>query len=159
MGKLNILISVTTLTFVSILAWKSFFAAPSATAALDQYQTSTHQSSTQVTSSPSSEELQRLRRQILELTDQVQNLSLQLANSNTVTDTPTTLSSEMEEADALGEEFVNQMIALGAIEGEDKILLSQYLGKMSPEGQQQLTQKIARAVNERQLRFDPSSMQ
>ena len=158
MGKLNILISATTLAIVSILAFKSVVT-PSTTATNDQYQTAALQSSTQVAGSSSSEELQRLHRQILELTDQVQALSNQLAaNSNTAPDTHATLSPEAEEADALGTEFVNQMIAQGAIEGEDKILLNQHLGQMSPEGRKELTQRIAQAVNEQRLQFDPSSM-
>lgn len=161
MEKLNILISVATLAIVSFLALKSSLVeTASLTPTVIQSQSTALSSSVQTADTSDPEELQSLRLQISELTDMVRELSLQVAattNSNTVSVPQVALSQATLEADALGAEFVEQVTAQGVLEGENKHFFNQHLSKMSPQQRKNLTQSIARAVNEQRLRFDPSA--
>jgi hypothetical protein len=163
MAKLNFLISIATLIVITFLTLKSsLFETASPAATVLRSQSTTLPSPVQAGDISVPEELQSLRLQVSKLTDMVRELSLQVAsnsNNNTVSNSHATPSQATLEADARGAEFVDQMIAQGVIEGNNKQLLHQYMSQMSQAQREKVTQSIARAVNEQRLQFDPTSVE
>jgi hypothetical protein len=160
MAKLNIFVSIITLTVVIFLAFKPSLVDISSTPSPVIKPQPTRYSDSFRPADTSTAEIANLRQQIVELKGMVQELSLQIqagTNISAVSNSPEAPSQATLEANARGSEFVEQIISQGVLNAENNQLLSQHLAEMSLEQRKEVTQRIAQAVNEQRLQFDPSA--